>query len=540
MAHRLPTPGSDSDNWGSILNDFLTQSHNTDGTLKDGTVTPNTLSASAGITKSQLSAGVQASLDKADSSVQSVNGKTPTAGAVTLAATDVGALSGKESATAPTSPATNELWYDTSNDLWKRWNGSTWVVTGSSTYVPFVDAKSLRRRDLLSSRILTRTLVPSASEPTVTWSQTLPQIATCDNAQVTDVIAGGLVSIIGAPAASVTHPPGGYPYTVTYNPHNVTAPTLFGTTGPVSWGIEFMCDAPQIEVWFVNRDGTSYRIWVDDQVVGSLIPTAKSTSGVFESVLIDFTSVGGAKPRKIRVDLSGVDLYGIGMPIPTGYTTSPYTISPTSRRGPNWLWLGDSLIGGSDQSTSLALQVPNVVAELLGGYANNCGIGGTGYVTTNGASNAAPAQATALAASYASTPPDVIMLVHGHNDPSASASAITTAAQATAQTLRNAFPSALFIASGPLGAQADSLADYQIIENAIYSGVSGIVDTFIHQWVGVTPWVIGTGTATTPAYDGNADLYLPGINGDTAHWGDAGITYAGERFAREILERLAI
>src|SRR5689334_6172015 len=32
---RLPIPGSDSGSWGNILNDFLTQSHNSDGTLKD-------------------------------------------------------------------------------------------------------------------------------------------------------------------------------------------------------------------------------------------------------------------------------------------------------------------------------------------------------------------------------------------------------------------------------------------------------------------------------------------------------------------------
>ncbi len=36
---RLPTPGSDSGSWGAILNDFLAQSHNTDGTLKSNSVT---------------------------------------------------------------------------------------------------------------------------------------------------------------------------------------------------------------------------------------------------------------------------------------------------------------------------------------------------------------------------------------------------------------------------------------------------------------------------------------------------------------------
>ncbi len=34
MASRLPTPGSDDGTWGNILNDFLNQAHNTDGSLK--------------------------------------------------------------------------------------------------------------------------------------------------------------------------------------------------------------------------------------------------------------------------------------------------------------------------------------------------------------------------------------------------------------------------------------------------------------------------------------------------------------------------
>lgn len=36
---RLPTPGSDVGSWGSILNDYLLQSHNDDGTIKAGAVT---------------------------------------------------------------------------------------------------------------------------------------------------------------------------------------------------------------------------------------------------------------------------------------------------------------------------------------------------------------------------------------------------------------------------------------------------------------------------------------------------------------------
>lgn len=35
---RLPTPGSDANTWGQILNDFLSQVHAADGTLKPGSV----------------------------------------------------------------------------------------------------------------------------------------------------------------------------------------------------------------------------------------------------------------------------------------------------------------------------------------------------------------------------------------------------------------------------------------------------------------------------------------------------------------------
>ncbi|MEJ0073825.1 MAG: hypothetical protein WDN27_07225 [Candidatus Saccharibacteria bacterium] len=56
-AQRLPTPGSDNGTWGDILNGFLEVEHNGDGSLK--------------------------------SAVKSVNGKTPTSGALTLSASDI-------------------------------------------------------------------------------------------------------------------------------------------------------------------------------------------------------------------------------------------------------------------------------------------------------------------------------------------------------------------------------------------------------------------------------------------------------------------
>ncbi len=112
---RLPTPGSDSGTWGTILNDYLSVSLNPDGTLQaipeagvinlTSDLAAKYVKPTGGIPKSDLSSSVQTSLSSADSALQSapvtsVAGKT---GAVTLAESDVANLSsdlsGKVSAT---------------------------------------------------------------------------------------------------------------------------------------------------------------------------------------------------------------------------------------------------------------------------------------------------------------------------------------------------------------------------------------------------------------------------------------------------------
>lgn len=51
---RLPTPGSDEGNWGTILNDFLGVAHNSDGTLKDAATIAGAQQKSALTTKGDL------------------------------------------------------------------------------------------------------------------------------------------------------------------------------------------------------------------------------------------------------------------------------------------------------------------------------------------------------------------------------------------------------------------------------------------------------------------------------------------------------
>jgi hypothetical protein len=128
VTQRLPVPGGDDGDWGDILNGFLGLSLASDGTLnpiivgtsqlQTGAVTTTTIANNAvtntqldsatqtslaqaasayvkpsgGIPSTDLSSAVQAAITAANSSVQTVNGKSPTSGAVILAASDVGAL----------------------------------------------------------------------------------------------------------------------------------------------------------------------------------------------------------------------------------------------------------------------------------------------------------------------------------------------------------------------------------------------------------------------------------------------------------------
>lgn len=74
---RLPTPGSDKDAWGDILNEFLSVEHHPDGSLKKAD-----------------------DIAKATTSVQSINSVAPVNGDVTISAVDLGALSASQKSAA--------------------------------------------------------------------------------------------------------------------------------------------------------------------------------------------------------------------------------------------------------------------------------------------------------------------------------------------------------------------------------------------------------------------------------------------------------
>lgn len=101
-----------------------------------------------------------------------LSGTYPSPGVAKVAGTPV-----TPGATAPSSPATNDLWYDSTDDLWRRWNGSGWQVSGTPS------ARGYRPPDI---QVADKVWMGQASNP-FTFSGSG---ATGSNADTSDFVIG--------------------------------------------------------------------------------------------------------------------------------------------------------------------------------------------------------------------------------------------------------------------------------------------------------------------------------------------------------------
>lgn len=149
---RLPIAGGDDGVWGTILNDYLSQAHASNGALKSGVVTDDAVASAAGIAQSKLNLSITnteisataaiaksklAALSIGDSDVNAIsqskitNLTTDLSGKLS-AASNLNDVADKPTArtnlavpeasgfakitvstTAPTSPAVGDVWIDT-------------------------------------------------------------------------------------------------------------------------------------------------------------------------------------------------------------------------------------------------------------------------------------------------------------------------------------------------------------------------------------------------------------------------------------------
>lgn len=94
---RLPTPGSDTGTWGTILNDFLGVSHAADGTL-NANVVANANISDGTIALGKLATSVQTSLGKADAALAASALDSSTAALISGSSSTATAINSKISA----------------------------------------------------------------------------------------------------------------------------------------------------------------------------------------------------------------------------------------------------------------------------------------------------------------------------------------------------------------------------------------------------------------------------------------------------------
>jgi hypothetical protein len=135
---RLPQPGGDVNSWGDVLNDYLTESHTSSGTLK-ANVVGSTQLVDGSITEAKLDTALVTKVNSAGGAVASVAGKT---GAVTLNKSDVGLanVDNTSDASKPVSTAVQTALNAKANTNDSRFTDLRTPVDGSVTTAKLADA----------------------------------------------------------------------------------------------------------------------------------------------------------------------------------------------------------------------------------------------------------------------------------------------------------------------------------------------------------------------------------------------------------------
>lgn len=496
--------------------------------------------------------------------VTSVNGKTPTGGAVTLVPGDIGADVSGAATTAQTNAAT---YTDTKTSaevtradgayLHKEGNlseltdpaaargtlGLTSTATKSvgttsgtvaagddSRIANAVSKLDLRRRDLPDASLIDSLYTGTA--PVYTLAQTTtPTTGYLKYAPVGVAITGtdttGPFVYAGAGDFQIgaTSPDTNYVLPTSKVPH-----TYANSQG--AWSIEFGTDAQIFQVRFKYMTTTaSFRLTVDGRKVTELPNVLSSMTGIGAAGNGHMLTVdlGSAAPRRIRFDFNGVPFGGVYLPPTAVLWGGPL-------RGQRFGVLCDSI---GDGSTNNAGGGTGTWIDRFGrmmGYTDvwRQGRGGTGYITA-GSWDTFPNRVAADVVAYNF---DELVIAGGYNDSGGAQDAIGTACDNTFNAVKAGLPNCRVIVVGcwaPTGTAGAGQAatDETIRARAAAAGfpfVSSITGN-VYNAAGALvaaqgKWITGTGHTTGTAGNGNADFY---VGADSLHPSDAGHAYMARR-----------
>ena len=289
-----------------------------------------------------------------------------------------------------------------------------------------------------------------------------------------------------------------------------------------AYRVGFNTDAPVVNVAVLGNSG--YRFIVDGRYVSQKNTSVTTGGGQF--IQLDFTNMGGARPRLIQ--LEGETSSGfLGVVVPA----SAKVWKPAPK--PRLLFVGDSY--------TLGAAVPNAAdgyARVAGDFLGvpdtwMSGVGGTGYTATaNGGYNFAQ-----RVTDWTTKNPDVVVFAGGLND--ADDNALQPAVLSLLQTTRTALPNAIIMVLGVFPAATGPNDALLSKERKIAAAVRQFADPYTRFIpIATDPigsWVTGTGRAGSPTGVGNSDV-VTGTDG--THPSVYGYLYYGQRVATEITKTL--
>jgi lysophospholipase L1-like esterase len=306
---RLPQPGQDAGTWGTILNDYLSVEHNADGTLKKSTdistaksTADQALTAAneaytkpgTGIPATDLASSVQTSLGKADTALQSA----PVASVVGQTGVVTGTMIASDSALA-------------------------------STYAPKIGA---RLRDA-AMRAEARGGLSFFLQPLP-----VPPIVSSGTSALDASLSVQKRYTADAATAALYRVTGGTPQA--YASVYITCPVVTKSSGSggntsgdatkntYNWSIEFMTDAPRVQLRYLNSTNV-YQVEVDDQPVSSDVLAFPATGGTGYTLMV--FSVGSAS---------------------IAAATGVFTVTPVAGQSSHGLRVGDQIVLGAITTTT--------------------------------------------------------------------------------------------------------------------------------------------------------------------------------------------
>lgn len=266
----------------------------------------------------------------------------------------------------------------------------------------------------------------------------------------------------------------------------------------------FYTDAPKIMISAFANNGNGCFIEVEDTPLSdTYFLAASGTSGN----VLDWTSVGGRKTRRVRVYCD--QLHGVSVMdgVSQVWATAPPSFSIA--------FTGDSISQGSGNGPFGAgnYDAGRRFARMIGcdSVCNN-GVGGTGFnQLANGIYNY---QASAQLFSILNPAPDVVFVAGNVNDVASFSSAQRQVnILAYLNYVRGILPGTMIVIFGPWGSSLNASPALRAAEADLATVIGQFNDPNVFfipliARASGNPWIWGTGRTQAPTGSGNADIYV--------------------------------